>query len=239
MVFSPWADGGPTPNARNTRKRAAARRAAKTVTKATPKIWNSFRAAAPKPAPAPRRRTTPVAPRPANTYAPARTSTGRVVSNAGAVGGGVGGGRVTPPAPPAPPSVDEWLAGDTAYLSTTDALQKALADYQARMNQQKGQYQTEFDTNLGNLNTSREAAIADLTDDFAARGLMNSGLFANSRAELMSDYDARQAALEQGRSNFLADLEAAFADFQSEQELTKTKARQDALARRAQRYGLG
>jgi len=107
------------------------------------------------------------------------------------------------------------------------------------MNQQKGQYQTEYDTNLANLNQSREAAIADLTDDFAARGLMNSGLFANSRSELMSDYDARQAALEQGRSNFLADLEAAFADFTSEQELIKTKAKQDAINRRAQRYGIG
>lgn len=241
MAFSPWADGGPTPNARNTRKKAAARRASRSrggyakgwTPQPAPARSAPARSVTPAPryAPAPRRQTTP-APRAANTYTPARTSTGSVVSNAGPIGGGA-------PAPPAPPSVDEWLAGDTAYLSTTDALQKALADYQARMNQQKGQYQTEYDTNLSNLGTSREAALADLTDDFAARGLMNSGLFLNSHSELQSDYDARQAALEQGRASFLADLDAAFADFQSEQDLTTTKAKQDALARRAAKYGLG
>lgn len=236
MAFSPWADGGPTPDARKTRKAAAARRAAKTVQKTAPKIWQAARSA-----PAPRRQYTPPAPRvtsrttsvprPANSYAPARSNTGRISANAGPA--------PTPAPPPAPPTVEQWLAGDTGYLSTTDAIQKALADYQARMNQQKGQYETEYNTNLGNLNTSREAAIADLTDDFAARGLMNSGLFANSRSELMSDYDARQAALEQGKSNFLADLEAALADFTSEQELIKTKAKQDAINRRAQKYGIG
>lgn len=189
--------------------------------------------APPPPAPSP----SSSAPAPANSWVPPVSSTGQI-SSFGSSGGGGGGGGGGRSAPPAPPALNQFLAGDTAFQSTGDAIAKARADYIARMNQEKGQYNTEYGTNLDNLNQSRETALSDLENDFAGRGLINSGLYGNATSELMSDYDARQAALEQGKSNFLADLQSAFQDFRGEQRLTKTKAKQDAINRRAQKYGL-
>lgn len=189
------------------------------------------------------------APQRANSYAPPVSSTGSVGSNSnwgGSSGGGGGqSGGLSPapkpqpvPEPPKPPSIEEWLAGDTTWMSSQDAMQKALADYQAEMERNKAQYQTEFDMNVANLGQSRESALTDLENDYAGRGLINSGLYADSTSELMSDYDARQAALESGRSNFLADILSQFQNFQSEQDLARTSARQDAINRRAQKFGL-
>lgn len=159
-------------------------------------------------------------PRPANTGA---TSTG----------------QVTPAAqPPKPPSIDEWLAGDTTFQDQESAIKKALADYEADMNRQKGQYNTEFETNLGNIQTSQDAAQNDMLNDFASRGMLNSGVYANSLSELLADYNQRRSQLETGRSNWLADLAGAFQNFQSEQELVGQRARQDAINRRAAQFGL-
>lgn len=195
--------------------------------------------------PAPPRRTSSRAPARSNSYAPPVSSTGRVGSNSGWSGNSGGSGGLSPapkatsvPEPPKPPSIEDWLAGDTTWLSTQDAMKKALADYQAEMERNKAQYQTEYDMNVSNLGQSRETALTDLENDYAGRGLLNSGLYADSTSQLMSDYDARQAALESGRSNFLADVLAQFQNFQSEQELARTSAKQDAINRRAQKFGL-
>lgn len=136
------------------------------------------------------------------------------------------------------PSVTKWLAGDTTYLATKSALEKALKDYKARMAQQRGQYDTEYNMNLGNLNTSRRAAVGDQQNDFASRGVLHSGVYAKSLGELQSDYDARQNALTTGRANYRADLASALKDFQTEQGLALQNARQNAINRRAAKYGI-
>lgn len=136
------------------------------------------------------------------------------------------------------PTVKKWLANDTTYQATINALNKALADYKARMNQQRGQYDTEYNMNLGNLNTSRRAAVDDQQNDFASRGVLRSGVYAKSLGELSSDYDARRNALDTGRANYRADLSSALRDFQTEQALAKQNARQNAINRRAARYGI-
>lgn len=136
------------------------------------------------------------------------------------------------------PGVKKWLANDTQYQATTNALQKALADYRARRLQQLGQYNTEYNQNVGNLNTSRSAALKDTENDFAGRGIIRSGMYGTSVADLQSDYNTRQNALDTGRANFRADSLAAQRDFEQEQLLAKQNARQNAINRRAARFGL-
>lgn len=136
------------------------------------------------------------------------------------------------------PSLDKWLANDTSYKSTVTALQKALADYRARMNQQLGQYDTEYNQNVGNLTTSRRAAQNDSNNDFAGRGLMRSSMYANNMSDLASDYNARQNSLDTGRANFRADTRNAYDDFQTERNLALEQARKNAIQRRAAQYGI-
>ena len=134
--------------------------------------------------------------------------------------------------------LNQWLANDTTYKSTLTALQKALADYRARMNQQLGQYDTEYNMNVGNLNTSRRAATNDMSNDFAGRGLMRSSMYANNQADLRSDYNARQNQLDVGRANFQADTRNAYDDFQSERDLAMEQARKNAIQRRSAQFGI-
>lgn len=136
------------------------------------------------------------------------------------------------------PSVSKWLANDTQYQATTNALNKALADYRTRMNQQLGQYDTEYNQNVSTLGTSRQAALTDTENDYASRGVLRSGVYANTTSNLMSDYNARQNRLDTGRANFRADMNAARQDFSSEQSLALQNARQNAINRRAARYGI-
>lgn len=199
-------------------------------------------------APAPVRRSAPPPPRQTRQYtAPARTNSyasgvnpsGRVGSNSYTPVGGVGGGSyaATPP-PPKVPSLEEFLAGDTTWMDQQSQFEKALKDYETEMARQKGVYETDYNASLDNLGVSKEAALGDLEGDFAGRGLLNSGLYADSMAQMEADYLARQTGLETGRSNFLSELTSAFTDFQSEQELATQRARQEAANRRAAKYGV-
>lgn len=190
----------------------------------------------PKPPSVTRRSSSPQR---SNSRATGVNPAGRVGSNSYTPAGGIGGGSYGSVAPPvAPPSLESFLAGDTAWMSQQDQFAKALKDYETEMNRQKSVYETDYNASLDDLGVSKEAALGDLEGDFAGRGLLNSGLYADSMAQLEADYLARQTGLETGRSNFLSELTSAFTDFQSEQELATQRARQEAANRRAAKYGL-
>ena len=80
--------------------------------------------------------------------------------------------------------------------------------------------------------------MSELENDFASRGLLQSGLYADSRADLTGDYDRRNSALEQAKAQYIAGLTNDLSNFQSEQDLTKQRALQEAAARRAAQYGV-
>lgn len=158
--------------------------------------------------------------------------------------GSNGSGRISsvappppaPPPPPAAPSINQWLAGDTAYKQQTDAAKKAMADYMAQMSGQQGSYETEYQRNLMNTGDAEKLANTDLENDYASRGLTNSGLFLKAKTDLSTDYDKRESTLADGRAEFLANLKAALTNFQSTSNINSTKYKNDAIARRAAKY---
>lgn len=145
---------------------------------------------------------------------------------------------VAPPPAPSVPTEDEWLGGDTAYQSQMAALQKALADYRSQSNQQQTQYGVDYSSKLNELGLAEKQGIKDLENDFASRGLLQSGLFDNNRIELGSMFDRREGDLARAKADFEANLATALANFETENNLTGTRARQEALARRAAQFGL-
>lgn len=195
----------------------------------------------PKPAPRP-------APRPAPSWSPPRNTGGgggyRGAPSVGAPSsvGRSSTGRVAPVAPPkpppAPPSLAQWLKGDSAYLTQQSALARALKDYQAQMGSQRQQYQGQYDLNLKELGTQREGAFEDLENDYASRGLLQSGVYGTAYSDLENDYKRRQTDLDTARANFLANLGTGLKNYQTEQSLTAEKAKQEAIARRAAKYNL-
>lgn len=142
-----------------------------------------------------------------------------------------------PPPPPKPPSINEWLAGDTAYKQQTDASQKALRDYLAQMTGQQNNYNTEYERNLGNLGDAEKLATTDTENDFSARGLTTSGLYLKALADLKADYDKRESTLADGRAEFLGNLQNGLTNFKSTQGINNTRYRNEAINRRAAQYG--
>jgi hypothetical protein len=163
-------------------------------------------------------------------------------------GGGVGSNRsgaishaiapAPPPAPPAPPSLAAFSAKDSTYQNQLAALKKALADYKAQQGQSQTQYLTNYGTDVNTLKENRTQGLGDLENDYASRGLLQSGLYADSLSDLNKDFDTRQSQLDQAKAAYLAQLANDATNFQSEQQLTQQKALQEAAARRAAQYNL-
>jgi len=179
------------------------------------------RAPAPKKAPA---RYTPASP----SRPPARVGSGPT----GAIA------PVTQPPAPAPPSVDEWLAGDSTFQGQNNALSKAWADYQNNAKLQTDQYTGQYNTNKDQLGKQKTQDFGALQDDYASRGLMTSGLWAKANTDFENDYSTKFGNLDTAKADFLSNLLAAQQGFQSDQQVQTDKARQDAINRRAAQYGL-
>ena len=183
----------------------------------------------------PRRAPAPPAPR---SYG---SSGGGGSSTRGGSLGSSRGGQIsysTPPPPPKPPSLADFLKTDSTYSMQQSALEKAKADYLAQQGKTKTQYETSYTGDLATLGENRTAALADLENDYAGRGLLQSGLYADSLATTNNDWNKRQSALEQARAAFLSGLTDDFTNFSQEQTLTLQRAQQEAAARMAAQSGI-
>lgn len=147
-------------------------------------------------------------------------------------------GRISPIAPPRVPNINDYLAGDTAYKQQMDASSKAAADYLAQMTGQQNNYNTEYTRNLSDLGTQEKLDGVDHTNDFAARGMMQSGVYVKDRADLANNYNKREATLADGKSEFMGNLGFAKTNFDSQQRLNTTRYRNEAIQRRAAKYNL-
>lgn len=139
---------------------------------------------------------------------------------------------------PKPPNANQYLGQDTTYQSQLAQLRKAYTDYVAGQNNEKANYGNTYALNKRNLGTDRTQAFTGLKDDYASRGVLQSGLYGKAFADTQNDYSQRQAALDTNRSAFLGDLGVNLKTFQGDQATTLTSARQEALARRAAKYNL-
>lgn len=164
----------------------------------------------------------------------------------GGSGGGVGSNSrgfisrvATPAPPPPPPSLAQFLGKDSTYNSQISQLKRALAQYLAQQGAAKTQYNTGYATNTDTLKTTLRDALASQQDDFASRGLLTSGLFADAMSKTNTDFAKQQSALDQARAQYLAGLSSDLTNFKSEQEIAMEKAKQEAAARRAAQYSLG
>lgn len=158
-------------------------------------------------------------------------------SNGGAPGVGANStGQVS--SRPAMPSTAAFLGGDSTYQSQISQYRKALSDYMAQQNTQKTQYQNQYGIDLNSLNQSRQQAQTGIQDDFASRGLLNSGVYGKAYSDLQSEYDTRQTQLEGSRTSFLQQLNDALSNLKGQQQTGLTQAKQDAIARRAAGVGV-
>jgi hypothetical protein len=162
----------------------------------------------------------------------------------GSYGGGGGGGGLTGTASgavaaPAPaPSIGAFLGGDDTYQGQLAALTKAMANYRSQMGERQDEYSADFTRRLSDLNLTEDRSQNEQSDDFAGRGLLFSGLFGKARGDLERDFNNREGDMNLAKSQFMSGLNRDFTNFSEEQNLSREKAKSDAINRRALQYML-
>lgn len=158
--------------------------------------------------------------------------------------------EATPMTAAAPEITEETLRNSTEFLARERALQAALDLFGANQSTDLARYGEGYKRNLTNLGwrgdindwdygqlisqgeraTESGKAFKALADDFAARGMLQSGAYQGARNILQNQLNERRTALEEGQKNFAEDQQKARTAFLAEQENARSQALTDARA---------
>lgn len=155
---------------------------------------------------------------------------------------------VTEPAAPVIPTA----TSDATYQQQMADLARAMADYENQLNLENSQYGNQYNESLnmlgwrgdpttGNFDWSDRSgfagqAINSNKEDFASRGLFNSGLFEKANGDIMQDYAKRKTGFDTSRQDFLSGQEAKKQTYSNQKQSTETQALMEAIARIAAQY---
>ena len=174
----------------------------------------------------------------------------------GGGGGGGGGGGFAPMAMSAPvvapPSEEDYLAGDSGYQAQQSALQGALQRYLADSDFQRTNYTTDYTRSLRDLGydegtkewnwndelTASGRGYQNQLDDFASRGMLQSQGYADAYEELKRMLGQQYDSMSNARTAFMTDLDNQTANYKAENTANSQAARAEALQRRASQYAL-
>lgn len=180
------------------------------------------------------------------------------VGGGGGGGGGggmsydLGGGGSAPAPVVAPPSEEDYLAGDSGFQAQSSALQSALQRYLADSDYQKTSYDKDYGkslTDLGydegtkqwNWNDNLTAAgrgYNNQLNDFGSRGMLQSSGYGDAFSELQRLLGQQYTGLADAKTGFMTDMQNQLANYQGENTANQQSARAEALQRRAAQYSL-
>lgn len=152
--------------------------------------------------------------------------------------GGGGGGTSSAPAVPATPSINSYLGTDATYQQSLSGGKRTLKDYLADIGRRRGEATTQYNQTTSNMGQDRLQQLDDIRQEYASRGLINSGLFADAQGKFQKQYTDQLNSLGQQQTGLLSDLLSQQNNYQREYDLAVQQAKQEALARRAAKYGL-
>lgn len=142
----------------------------------------------------------------------------------------------TPP-PPKPPSEKEWLAGDSAYQDQISEYEKALQDFVARIAERESEIKQDADLAIKANQRNQTLGLNSNAEDFASRGMINSGLFADSAEKLSDRYNEARGSIETNRGRQIGAMADERETYKRENELGRNNARRQALQRMALQWG--
>jgi hypothetical protein len=169
-------------------------------------------------------------------------SSRRHSSGGGGNSGGGGGGGYTPPKPkpaPKPPSINDYLGTDSVYQNAVRGGKRSLADFLSELGRRRGEAGTQFKQTTASMERDRVQQLDDLRNEFASRGLIQSGLYGQEQGTFQKKFGEQQTALKQQQAALLADLLGQQKNYQRENDLATEAAKQEALMRRAAKYKIG
>jgi hypothetical protein len=135
-------------------------------------------------------------------------------------------------------SEKDWLNQDADYKGQESASQKAMSDFLGRYNMDLANYGTEFTAKTGQLEKDRDFSLDRLMEDYASRGMVRSGLYSTADNQLDGKFNDMSADFGRAKGQFEGNLAMDKQGFETDNNLGLQRAKQDALGRRAAKYGL-
>lgn len=137
------------------------------------------------------------------------------------------------------PDITAFLGTDSAYQSAVRSGKRSLSDFLSEMGRRRGEAGTQFKQTKASMERDRVQQLEDIRNEFASRGLIQSGLFGEEQGKFQQQFAQQSQALEQQQAAMLADLLSQEKNYRREQDLALEAARQEALQRRAAKYKIG
>lgn len=166
-------------------------------------------------------------------------SSSRSSGGSGSSGGSVGRSVASAVRRPAAPSLSSYLGGDSAYQNAVRGQGRTLQDYLSELGRRRGEAGTQFNLTKGSMERDRTQQLADLQNEFASRGLIQSGLYGQEQGRFQQQFTDQFNALNTQQTGLLADLMGQEKNYRRENDLALEAAKQEALQRRAAKYNIG
>lgn len=122
---------------------------------------------------------------------------------------------------------------DSEYLAQVNALNRALNSYKSGMNAQKTRLGTDYSVNTRDLGEQKTRDLSDIENDFAARGVVRSGVYGSRVGDYNKEYNQQVEGLTRSRDRTMQDIGTGYRNFNDEQAQLREQARLTAIKRRA------
>jgi hypothetical protein len=136
------------------------------------------------------------------------------------------------------PGLKKYLAGDSTYQDQAAQLRAQLEKFKISNTSDRNNVGIDFKTALQKLAAQRDTDLGSLQSDYAARGLLSSGLYNDALGKYNTDYQSQVNDLTTDQQRSLGELAEALQNYTTENTTSSQAARADAIRRRAQKYGI-
>lgn len=136
------------------------------------------------------------------------------------------------------PSLKQFLSQDKTYRNTSTDLKQNLNNYSATNTFNQNQLNKDFTSLTDRMGKQRALDEQALADDYAARGLLGSGMNVQSGNKLSEDYTNQLTDATLSRDRNLQQLKFDLRDTSALNSQQLADARLNAIRRRAERYGI-
>lgn len=146
------------------------------------------------------------------------------------------------PAPPPEPPKPSWSMAnsnkeigqvDSTFRDQEAAFNEALQKYIADYNADKSGVERDSKTALEGIGRNRQIGLTGVQEDFAARGLSNSGLRVDAWKKGNQQYDSQEQNIETSKTDNIRRLDFGKGKYEAETKAKVQEAKRDALARLA------
>lgn len=136
------------------------------------------------------------------------------------------------------PGINKFLSGDITYKGQVADLTKNRQSFLTDWRADREDLNETYGQTLNKMQRERKRSREQIMNDFMGRGLIHSGQFAKSDADYNTEWNIRKNELSDDRTERLEDLIRSRQLFLDESKAVKHNARDEAIRRRAQKFGL-